>query len=133
MYLNDQKTLLTIASRIARTAYAPYSNFRVGAVALFHDAPHTLFCGTNVENASSSLTICAERVAISSGVAQGFRKLATVAVACLDADGKVISGVPPCGACLQFIAEFADRTTTIRLHGKSDFKLRELLTAPFSL
>lgn len=133
MYLNDQKTLVEIASRIARTAYAPYSKFRVGAVALFHDAPHTLFYGANVENASYGLTICAERVAISSGASQGFRKLATVALACLDEDNKIILGAKPCGACLQVIAEFSDRTTTIRLPGEEVFKLRDLLTTPFEL
>ena len=78
-------------------AYAPYSNFLVGAAVLTEDG--SVFTGANVENASYGLTICAERVAAAAAVAAGHRKLKAVAVA-------TAGGASPCGACRQFLAEF---------------------------
>lgn len=80
-------------------AYAPYSNFKVGAALLSPDG--RIFIGCNVENISYGLTICAERVAIGSAVAEGVRKFLAVAVV---ADTEV--PISPCGACRQVLAEF---------------------------
>ena len=79
-------------------AYAPHSHFYVGASLLMDDGE--LISGCNVENASYSLSICAERSAAATAVSQGYRQWRAVAIASL-------GGVTPCGACRQFLAEFA--------------------------
>jgi cytidine deaminase len=97
--------LLVRAARAARRrAYAPYSQFPVGAAALAADG--SIYAGANVENASYGLTQCAERVAIQNAVAAGRRALRAVAVAGPD-------GISPCGACRQVMAEFGIRTVLI--------------------
>lgn len=121
------------ARLIARNAYSPYSGYKVGAAALFENAAGTLFYGTNVENASYGLTICAERAAIFTGVSAGFRRLKAIAISTLDRDNKPIACFSPCGACLQVIAEFADDTTDIVLDGCGCYKLRDLLPRAFTL
>lgn len=95
----DAGALVDRARRIADNAYAPYSRFRVGAVAVTpqgerHD-------GVNVENAAYGSTICAEANAIAGAAAAGVRQIATVAVGCLDADECY-----PCGNCRQLMREF---------------------------
>ncbi len=78
-------------------AYAPHSHFYVGASLLSHDGQ--IYIGCNVENASYSLSICAERVAASAAVAAGYRNWVAMAIA-------TVGGVTPCGSCRQFLAEF---------------------------
>lgn len=78
-------------------AYAPYSHFYVGAALMLFD--DQILTGCNVENASYSLTLCAERVAAVNAVAAGYRHWRAIAVAS-------VGGVAPCGACRQFLAEF---------------------------
>ena len=91
--------LLETAAKAAENAYAPYSNFKVGAALLCADGE--VFTGCNVENASYGLTNCAERTAIFSAVATGRRDFVSMAIV---ADGK---SVPyPCGACRQVLSEF---------------------------
>ena len=91
---------LLAAARAARErAYAPYSGFAVGAALEVLDG--TVITGCNVENASYGMSICAERTAIVSAIAQGYREFRAIAVA--GPDGAITS---PCGACRQFIAEF---------------------------
>ncbi len=96
----DSKELLREAERAARASYSPYSKFRVGAALLAEDG--ALFLGTNVENRSYGLTICAERGAVAQAVAAGKRRFVAVAIYCPD------SGTPvgPCGACRQVLSEF---------------------------
>jgi cytidine deaminase len=89
--------LIGAALEIRKNAYAPYSKFLVGAAVLTEDG--TLFTGTNVENASYGLTICAERIAAGAAVAAGHRMITAVAVA-------TEAAASPCGACRQFLAEF---------------------------
>jgi len=84
-----------------KNAYAPYSNFRVGAAILTSSGE--LFPGCNVENASYGVTNCAERTAIFSAVAKIGPKLEVVAVAVTNDHGVPCS---PCGACRQVIYEF---------------------------
>lgn len=91
---------LVAAARKARiNAHAPYSNFAVGAAILTDEGK--VFVGCNVENASFGLTICAERVAASTAVAAGQRTFVRLALS-------LPEGGTPCGACRQFLSEFAD-------------------------
>lgn len=98
-----EKTLVDTALDSATKAYAPYSQFPVGAAVLAENSENEakVFAGFNIENASFGGCICAERTAISSSVLAGYKKLKTVAVVCL----KQFGG-SPCGICRQFIREF---------------------------
>jgi cytidine deaminase len=93
--------LLRAARDILGNAHAPYSGFRVGAAV--ETADGRVYRGTNVENASYGLSICAERNAVFAAVSAGAREFRRMAVVSSD------SGVPlrPCGACLQVLWEFA--------------------------
>ncbi len=91
--------LFSAARAVRAKAYAPYSNFKVGAAV--ETADGTIVAAGNVENASYGLSICAERSAIVSAVAQGHREFRAIAVA--GPEGTMTS---PCGACRQFLAEF---------------------------
>lgn len=92
------KTLVARAREAAGDSYSPYSRFPVGAALL---AGGTVFTGCNVENASYGLTLCAERVAVTTAIAAGQREFTALAVA-----GGKGSAARPCGACLQVLAEF---------------------------
>ncbi len=104
--LNEHDSLLSAARDARRRAYAPYSNFTVGA-ALDTGDGHVIF-GCNVENASYGLSICAERSAVAAAVAGGFRDFTAIAIA--GPDGVLTS---PCGACRQVLAEFNPSMTVI--------------------
>ena len=96
-----EKDALIAAARDAQaSAYAPYSNFAVGAAVLLSD--DSIHQGCNIENASFGLTICAERVAIFRAVTAG--RMDIVAVAVVTSAPKLCK---PCGACRQAIAEFS--------------------------
>ena len=88
------------ALEASKNAYAPYSNYPVGAAALVDDG--RIITGANVENASYGLTLCAECSMISELFATGGGKL--VAFCCVDAEGVVIM---PCGRCRQLLSEHA--------------------------
>jgi len=95
-------SLLNQATHSAKMSYSPYSGFKVGAALLLRDGH--IVTGTNVENASFGLTICAERSALVRAVSEfgpGIR-IDAVAVANLNE-----AASPPCGACRQMLAEFA--------------------------
>jgi cytidine deaminase len=100
--MTSAEELAAIARGAALTAYSPYSRFRVGAVVVGPDGE--VFTGANVENASYPASSCAEATAINTAVAQGLRKIDTVAVACIDADD--VDGSYPCGRCRQIMSEF---------------------------
>jgi cytidine deaminase len=93
----ERDELIRAALSAQGRAYAPYSNFPVGAA--IRTANGRLYLGCNVENASYGLTICAERVAAGAAVAAGDRDFIDIAVVSR-------GGVSPCGACRQFLAEF---------------------------
>jgi len=115
---SDLIHLEELADTAVQNAYAPYSNFSVGAV-IVSESGQT-YSGCNVENISSGLTVCAERNAIANGIAkegQNF-KIKTVYVTNKNADGKTVH-CSPCGACRQVIAEFATADTQIHYHGQN--------------
>lgn len=117
----DWDRLVEAAWQARESAYAPYSNFAVGAALLAADG--RIFPGCNVENISYGLTNCAERVAIGAAVAAGVREFVAVAVV---AD----TGVPisPCGACRQVLAEFGvPRVMLANRNERLEFGLAELL------
>ena len=123
--------LRTQSREVCRNAYAPYSGFSVGVAVLF-DGSSQIFTGTNVENQSYGLTICAERSAIFAGVSAGLRKLTHVAITCRDKHGNLVAA-NPCGACLQVIAEFGTQETQILLSDGARRYLHEFLPQPFGL
>lgn len=91
------EALIEQALEVRKRAYAPYSNYQVGAA--LRGASGAVYTGCNVENASYGLTQCAERAAITAAVAAGEREFAALALA-------TAGGGMPCGACRQVIAEF---------------------------
>ncbi len=117
-----------MAVKSAGKAYAPYSNFKVGAVLLTHDGQ--IFTGCNIENASYSMTMCAERTAVFKAVSSGFTKFKAIAVAG-SSDGDFSKPCIPCGACLQVLSEFCDDDFMIVL-SDGVYKLSDFLPKTFS-
>jgi len=95
--------LLQLAEQAAQNSYSPYSKFRVGAALRLSNGE--IVIGTNVENVSFGLTICAERAAVVRAVSQFGPKIQIEAVAIANLNGLPS---PPCGACRQVLAEFID-------------------------
>ena len=110
--MNDEP--LIAAAKAARLkAYAPYSNFQVGAALEAEDG--TVFVGCNVENISFGLTICAERVAFGAAVVAGHRRFRRLVV-CSDSK----EPVTPCGACRQVMAEFCEELDVLSVNLAGD-------------
>ncbi len=109
---DNKKKLLAAAKKARGRAYTPYSNFPVGAAVLASDG--RIFSGCNVENDSLGLTICAERNAIFSMVAAGVRGIREILVI-----GNTEEFLPPCGACRQVIAEFAQPSAVVHMCNRS--------------
>ena len=112
----DPERLKRSAEQAAGASYSPYSRFRVGAALLCQD--DTIITGTNVENRSYGLTICAERSAVAAAVSQGHRSFIAIAVYCPDS----AEPVPPCGACRQVLSEFAPPETPVFFGARGGFK-----------
>ncbi|MBR1617655.1 cytidine deaminase [bacterium] len=94
------KNLLEMAKEASKKSYSPYSNFPVGACVLYESG--RTYQGCNVENVSYGLSLCAERNAISSAIAQGEKtKIKAIAIFCPKQNMCL-----PCGACRQWISEF---------------------------
>jgi len=126
----SQREALAEAAMLARAnAYAPFSDYRVGAAVL--DDRGVLTAGVNVENSSYGLTICAERIAAGAAVADGAKRLVAVAVATPGA-------VSPCGACRQFLYELGPELVVVLVDSDSgrptrSVPLTELLPDAFRL
>ena len=126
----ERSQILEAARQAVSLAYAPYSNFRVGAAVL--TAKGNIYPGVNVENASYGLTVCAERAAIFTAVAQEGPEMRIKALAVLsDTPGPF----PPCGACRQVISEFGPDAVIIfqGRDGLEEVPLARLLPSAFSL
>ncbi len=132
MTLSDQERqqLCDTAREVAKLSYSPYSRFRVGAAVL---TDKKIYAGTNVENASYGLSLCAERATLAQIIAAGDREVRAIAIACIDGVNKDdISQLTPCGACRQWIAELAPQAEIIVCGTQQNycFSLSDLL--PFS-
>ena len=115
-------------------AYAPYSGYKVGAALLAADG--AIYQGCNIENASFSPTICAERTAFAKAVSEGQREFTAIAV-CGGRDGKIAGAFPPCGVCRQVLAEFCKEDFIIYVAGAegsyASYTLEQLLPHSFRL
>lgn len=98
--------LIKSALEARKKAYAPFSDFQVGAAVLTNDG--RIYTGCNIENASYGATICAERVAIFKAVSEGKKKLEAIAVAGGKCNQEITEYAYPCGICRQVMGEFAD-------------------------
>jgi cytidine deaminase len=108
--------LIQSALDAQKRAYCPYSNFPVGAA--LRTASGRIYQGTNIENASFGLTNCAERVAAGTAVAAGDKDFTAIVVASR-------GGVSPCGACRQFLAEFAPDLPIVMVNSLDTSKVHE--------
>jgi len=121
--------LLRAAIEARENAYAPFSGFRVGAA--LETGEGKIFAGCNIENATYSLTLCAERLAAAKAISEGERRFRRIAVA---ADTENLT--PPCGSCRQFLWEFCGdiELILVNLQGKTEsYQLRDLLPRPFDV
>ncbi len=119
--------LMNRAKEAAQSAYAPYSQYKVGSAILTSDG--TIFTGCNIENVSYGLTICAERVVIYKAVSEGYKDFKTLAIYASD------NKLPyPCGACLQVISEFCQELDIYISNSKGEVikeKKSSLIPHPF--
>ena len=113
----QKEELLSAAVEVAKKAYAPYSQFRVGAALLGKN--DVIYRGANVENASYGLTNCAERSAIFNAISDGERQFDLIAIASP-------GGVAPCGACRQVLHEFAPDIQILLIDTSGEKQVAEL-------
>ena len=125
---SQDKKLAELARETAKKAYAPYSNFRVGA-ALITDSGN-IYTGCNIENASYPATVCGEDVAIFKAISEGETKIDTIAVACIDAEND--TAIFPCGISRQRMSEF-NTESLIVVHNDEfkKYKFEEVLPFDF--
>src|SRR6059058_2155637 len=125
----DTPSLREAAIAAPENAYAPYSNFRVGAA--LRTSNGRVITGCNMENSAYGLAICAETLAVASAVSQGLTEFEEIAIATEDAEP-----TPPCGACRQVLNEFAPniKVSSYTRDGKeAAWTLDELLPHAFVL
>jgi cytidine deaminase len=124
----EQQRLITAAMEARQWAYAPYSNYAVGAALLCTSG--RVYEGVNIENAAYPMTICAERVAVFKAVSEGERQFLAIAVV-------TKNGGTPCGACRQVLAEFGLETIVLIAdangHLVKETTVKELLPGAFGL
>jgi cytidine deaminase len=123
---NEKEKLIQIAIEVRDHAYAPYSNYQVGAALLA--ASGRIYDGVNIENAVYPMTICAERVAVFKAISQGEREFSAIAVV-------TANGGSPCGSCRQVLAEFGLDTLVLIVNGEGkllwEATIAELLPGAF--
>ena len=115
--------LMKYAKEAMQNAYAPYSDFRVGAALLCADGK--VYTGCNVENAAYSPTLCAERVAFGKAVSEGQRDFKALAV-CGGKGGVITALCTPCGVCRQVMAEFCKPDFELYMAKEDGYEMRTL-------
>ena len=110
----ERQALIDLANEARRRAYAPYSNYPVGAA--LRTKSGKVFTGVNVENAAYPAGMCAERTAVFTAVAAGEREFEVIAVA-------TENGGSPCGSCRQVLAEFGLDTVVLLADGDGELTL----------
>lgn len=126
-----KEQLAELAKKAMQQAYSPYSGYKVGAALLCKDG--SVYTGCNIENASYSVTNCAERTAFFQAVKEGKREFRAIAI-CGGKDGVIEGSFPPCGACRQVMREFCDDDFEIYLLTKESvetYTLKQLLPMSF--
>ncbi len=127
--MNSQQ-LLNKAKEVMNNAYAPYSNFKVGAAILTESGD--VYTGCNIENASYGATICAERTAAVKAVSEGHRRFLKIAIVSMEG-----TYTYPCGMCRQFLSEFMAEDGMVIVEdsteGIKEIAFKELLPLSFSL
>ncbi len=128
----DKKDLFTLAKEAMKNSYAPYSNYNVGASLLCKNG--NVYKGCNIENASYSVTNCAERTALFSAIASGEKEFTAICVVG-GKNGEITDYAMPCGVCRQALAEFCDADFKVFVGKNEDdikeFTLGELLPYSF--
>lgn len=124
------KELMRLAEKARENAYAPYSEYKVGAALLAKNGK--VYNGCNIENASFSSTVCAERTAFFKAISEGETEFEKIAV-CGGKGQEISDSCAPCGVCRQVMAEFCEGDFKIIIGSKDDLKtytLSQIL--PFS-
>lgn len=128
--LIDDLKLIQLASEARKLAYCPYSKFSVGAALL---AEGDIFIAGNIETASHTADVCAERAAFIKAIAGGYKKFKKIAIMGGKCEEKS-SNILPCGICLQFMTDFVDDSfeiITLTNDNIEKYKLTDLLNKPF--
>lgn len=124
--------LVELAKEAMARSYSPYSGYKVGAALLCADG--SVYQGCNIENASFTPTVCAERTAVFKAISEGKRDFTAIAV-CGGKNGVITGAFPPCGVCRQVLREFCSDDFTVYIVDSEGFKtvtLAELLPYSFS-
>jgi cytidine deaminase len=123
----ERHNLIEQANKARRYAYAPYSNYPVGAA--LRTKSGRVFTGINVENAAYPTSMCAERTAVFKAVSEGEREFDAIAVV-------TDNGGSPCGSCRQVLAEFGQDTTVLIANGEGELlqetTVKDLLPGAFT-
>ena len=115
----EKRSLISLANEARRRAYAPYSNYRVGAA--LRTKSGRIYTGVNIESAAYPTTICAERVAVFKAVSEGELDFDVIAVV-------TENGGSPCGSCRQVLADFGLKTLVLLADGKENL-VKEMTVA----
>ncbi len=128
----NEQAGLAAAKAVMQRAHAPYSGFHVGAAIVMSDG--VIFSGCNVESASYGLTLCAERSGLSAAIAAR-GSLGPSSVTAVVITTEAAAPTPPCGACRQWLVEFAPMATILSVSGSGEerrWTAKELLPEAFT-
>ena len=130
---NQKKTLIEMALKVKRIAYAPYSGFFVGAALLSENG--NIYTGCNIENASYGATNCGERTAFFKAISEGEREFVAIAIVGSRKEDEISTYAFPCGICRQIMKEFCKDDFLILIAKDEDdyqeFTLADLLPYGF--